>query len=362
MNVTIVSAHFNPGHMAHLKGLYSLFSDCGDEVNLLLDVSYLDHFDCSQYRIIAWDINTVFPIADIVIIYAMSVHDVRIIKKFKQKNKQCKVLTVVHEPWCGFKYWKRYLAEGSVTWKNVLRYLAVHEYSKRILKRSSAVLLPSHRAMDMYGKYESRLNKNMYLFPLVYADEAKHLPPASSRKYFSFAANASDVKGFPLFIEFIKKYLQSDKDLYVKIITRGDISTYLDGTLQASIDDGHLCVLDGKIHSDAEMNNALMESKCAWLLYSRSTQSSVMVRAFMCGCPVLASDLDCFRECINGSNGIICKSKSLEDIYLAYQTINASVEDMSAAARKSFFDYSCKNHIDDMRNIIHDVCLHGERT
>lgn len=356
MTATIVSAHFNPGHISHLLALNLLFKNLHYEVFLLLNKDYIDYFKNLEKdinHIICFNGAKKVPKSDIVLIYAMSHFDVELIKEFRKKNK-CKIFVVNHEPWHGLQNTFKFAVANKLNPKWFVKALGVHEVSMRIMKKADAVLLPSPKAVELFLLYDKKANSKYYEFPLVYTDEIDN-DNKTLRKYFSFISNAKEEKGFPEFINFLTTYMDKDKSLMAQIVTRTNIERYLNDKLNKFVEEGRLHLQYGRSLSNDEINKAMCQSICTWLMYNRSTQSGVLARAFMCGSPVIASDIDSFTKYINGKNGIICETKSPENIYIAYKKIVENVDRMSEESRKSFNQFIYTEQIDNMQNIIEDI-------
>jgi glycosyltransferase involved in cell wall biosynthesis len=83
---------------------------------------------------------------------------------------------------------------------------------------------------------------------------------------------------------------------------------------------------------------ALMSSCNAMILYSRyETFGCVVIEALSCGIPVIGSDIPVMRELIShGSNGLLCRPESPEDLALGMQSIiTKSFQPAPAQLRKS---------------------------
>lgn len=349
----IVSAKYTPGHISHLAAFYWLFIKLNYDTTLLLDERYRGVFDNTICVEFLGD-KTEFKASDITLIYNMSTIDSKIVRRIKEKNAKNITLFVYHEPWYGTKKWIIDVATKRVKPVLLLKNIVIHHFAKKILKAVDVVLLPSQKAVDVYKKYDDRINNNYRLFPLIFTDEVRNIS-SSKREYLSYVATADKEKNFPLFVEFIKKYFPIDDSLKVQIVTRTDIGEFWDEALQQYVDNSRLVVQAGRNLSNEEINEALISSSCTWLYYYHSTQSGVLARAFMCGSPVLCSSSGCFKDYVDGSNGLICTGDTLTDIYETYCRIIKDNERMILGARESFAKFDYRNEIEHAEDIIKEA-------
>ena len=349
-NVVIISAKFTPGHISHLAAFYLLFNEMGYNPILLLNTKYEGSFDKDCQIIYLREDFSEYPSAEIALIYNMSTIDIPIVNNIRKVNKSNKTMFVYHEPWYGYWKWVKDVLNKKVKPIVLFKNIGIHQYAKRILKKSDIVLLPSKKAVEVYRMKDIRYNKNAVEFPLIFSNES--IDFSLERSYFSFIATADKEKNFPLFISFISKYLNEDKEFKAQIVTRSDISEYWNKTLDQYIEQGRLIVKAGKNLTNNEINEALTMSNCTWLFYYHSTQSGVLARAFMCGSPVIASTVGCMGKYVNGRNVIICESDRLEDLYKTYCLIRSKNKQMSEEALLSYKQFDYSSSIGKMREII----------
>lgn len=352
----VMSAKFAPGHFSHTLAFYRLFEACGFEPSLFLCDGYRSFLDAApDYRAVPLDASA--PAPDILLIYNLSMDDMRYVRPFLRENPSMRVWFVYHEPWPGFAAWAAHFLRGRESFAESVKAFGRYVFVRPLMKHVETVLLPSDAARSRYEAHCAGFNRNARYrtFPLVFTDEAQGVSiDASERKYFSFIATAWRNHGFDRFLDYVR-YKAPDPSVFFRIATRSDIRAALrDRTLQSLIRQGRLLVRQGRPLSNDEINRAYASSGCTWSLYRRSYQSGVLCKAMMFGSPVIASEAGSFREFVDGDNGVsLSADASLDEIDRAYQEIRRRGPEMSDAARRTFlnvFDYRVQ--IDAFRNLI----------
>ena len=354
-NALIMSAKFAPGHFSHMLAFYRLFEASGFHAALYVRDAYQSFADSApEYRCFTLDAPEVRA-PDILLIYNLSMTDMRYIRRFRRENPSMRVWFVYHEPWAGFRAWVAHLLRGRESLTESVKALGRYVFVQPVMRQTETVLLPSDEAMSCYRVHCAGFHPRARMFPLVFTDEAAEMrvaPP--ERKYFSFIATAIRNHGFDLFLDYVR-YKAADPDALFRIDTRSDIRRALrDDVLQTLIREKRLLIRQGRPLSNAEINAAYASSACVWLFYRRSFQSGVLCKAMMFGAPVIASDTGSFREFLNGDNGVLLPvNAGNADIDRAYQSIKARQREMSGAARETWlrrFDYRAQ--LDAFQEII----------
>ena len=365
----IMSAKFAPGHFSHMLAFYRLFEASGFHAALYVRDAYQSFADSApEYRCFTLDAPEVRA-PDILLIYNLSMTDMKYIRRFRRENPSMRVWFVYHEPWAGFRAWAAHLLRGRESLTESVKALGRYVFVQPVMRRTETVLLPSDEALSCYRVHCAGFHPQTRarMFPLVFTDEAAEMrvaPPDSEdekirvappeRKYFSFISTAIRNHGFDRFLDYVR-YNAADPDALFRIDTRSDIRRALrDDVLQTLIREKRLLVRQGRPLSNAEINAAYASSACVWLFYRRSFQSGVLCKAMMFGSPVIASDTGSFREFVTDNNGVLLPvGAGNADIDRAYQTIKARQREMSGAARETWlrrFDYRAQ--LDAFREII----------
>ena len=342
----ILSAKYAPGHFSHLIAFYKLFEELNFEPCLLLAEKYRDFISKTSKvnSVLLADVASIK--ADILLIYNLSMQDVKIVDVMRGKNPCLKVLFVYHEPWYGFGSWFSNYIKHNESFLGSVKAFGRHLFAIGVLHRSNCILLASNRAVEIYKRYDARLNENYHFFPLIFSDEAGNAINFG-KTYFSFIGTADTSKNFELFLEFIRHRARHDALASFKIATRIDISKYIDSELSELVSKERLIINHGHNLTNEEINHAYSISKCIWNLYKQSTQSGVLCKAMMFGSPVIASNIGSFSEIVNGKNGIVlADGYSVEDIDRAYDKIIGNLEEYSKNARETFLkNFFYKNQV-----------------
>ncbi|MCM1461748.1 MAG: glycosyltransferase [Bacteroides sp.] len=338
-----------------MEAYYRLFSVCNYSVQLFVDRNYSEFLkEAGDYNFHYTDEDVKIP--DILFIFNLSIEDHKIVKKFKSANPSMKTFFVYHEPWLGYSKWFTDMIRQNESLKDSIRAYGRWVFVKDVLRKSERIILPSDMACEYYKRNCIKYNPNYTFFPLVFTDEAKDFQ-AYKKEYFSFIATASESKNFELFVKYIKHRAENDEQALFQIVTRSDISGFIDNSLKKLVDEKRLILKYGKPLSNAEINEAYARSNCTWLLYKRSTQSGVLCKSFMFGAPGIASDLGSFGEFIDGRNGIILGDNyNFQDIDKAYDKIKSENSEYSKGARETFLKAFCwENKINEFKEIISEI-------
>jgi len=206
------------------------------------------------------------------------------------------------------------------------------------------VVLHSERARSAFEiRYPNHKGK-VKVIPLLFMDECK-MKSTNPRLFdITFLGTAGKAKGIESFLEIVRQNKDLNSGLKFQLVTSSKIDTYL-----RKLDTGwdmFLKVINKPLISDQEMREACAKSYTVIAPYRETTQSGVVPVAFMCGTPVIGTDIEGLREyIINKSNGILVpKDFSYEDVVFALEYIKANFIELSKNSRKSFVDiWSDKN-------------------
>lgn len=197
--------------------------------------------------------------------------------------------------------------------------------------------LPSINGEKEYLKIDVNFNKNYFIYPLIFKDELTDTINLKEKKYFSYIATVDDSKRFKEFLSFIKYYNKKNDKIKFLIATKSNIDIYLDKELKFMINNGTLKVRHGVDLNNSEINAAYNKSWCVWLLYESSTQSGVLCKSFMFGTPVIASNIEAFREFLNKNNSVVIKNyNDMNEIINSANFIKDKLDLLSKNARESF--------------------------
>lgn len=347
-NILIVSLFYNNGHIGGLMGWYDLLSRVGYTPFFFLDNKYWKHFDDS-FEIIK-DEKPDFNKFNILIINNLSPKDEVTIKYAKRMNKNMKIIFIHHEPWKGYKEITENLKSSPFV---LIKVVIKKMIEKRVLCISDLIICPSENALNIYKKYEYKYNSNCVVFPLVMKDNSNGTYN-TKKHYFSYIATATYEKGIDLFLKFSKYCHKRNYDIHFSVITKTDISSYIDESIEKMIQNGYIVVKQGIPLSEEEMDQAYNDSCCTWLVYRSSTQSGVLPKALMWGSPCIATKVGVFPEIIDGKNGILVSAiDSFDEIYQAYKKIKENQILFQQSARETYEKiYKVENRLQEFKKLL----------
>ena len=333
--IAILSGKFSIGVLSSLEALYELIEINNWTAFFIINDEYKHYIDTNKYKNIIEinNINNLF--IDCLIIYNISFYDRTIIKKLKRINHKIKVIFIYHEPWRG--YWLEFKRQKS--FRNYLKTFGRKILSMQILKMVDEIWLPSEMAKVEYCKIDYKFNNNYYVFPLIFRDELNFSIKLKDKKFFSYIATVDSSRRFNDFLAFIKKYSNKKSEFKFLIATKSNLNKYIDKDLKNMIDKKQLVIIHNHNLTTEEINDAYYKSWCVWLLYETSTQSGVLCKSFMFGTPVIASNIEAFREYIdNSTSAIINDYRDMENIFNEALYIKRNLNELSENARKKFLN------------------------
>ena len=335
MKAAVVSLRFAPGHIAHLRAYYKLFSALGCDVRLFLNSGYkpfISGIDGVEYVETTDAIMNWHP--DRVLSYNIANENIRLAKKCRAANVP--FFYVLHEPWDSIRelLTLRQRIPRRIA-ANIVNYLTSHYAHK--------VILASENGKQKYTQYMKRCNSNYAVFPLIFCDDYDEMLEAK-RQYFSYIGGFTVMRGRGEFLDFIKYSIEKKLDYKFCIASRNhvDVSSPI---LQKAIREGILVVFDGKPMSSEEINLHYREAICSWNAYKSSTQSGVLPNALMQGSPVLVTNRGDSADIVTDKKQgcFISLPHNNEEIKEAFEYIRDHLDTMSQAARESFktrYEYS----------------------
>lgn len=329
--IAVVSLHFSPGFIEHMRAWYEMCEQCGYSALLYFDARYSDYFRDAKYRFCT-DIKALEEYGpEYAVVQNTGFENVPFFQWCGRNG--CKVFYILHEPYMGFR---ELLKDGTYC----VRQAAACLLNVWLCGRSEKVIVCSDYAEENCRTYMRGAYRKCVRFPLIFTDRCE---PArdGERKYFSLIGTYAGAKGSDLFLKFIKDSAAKGYDIDFQIATRSDLSAQLkDGVLQKLMADGKLVVRHGRTMTTEEINQAYRRSVCCWNGYRRTTQSGVLPNAYMMGAPVAATRLGSFTEfVVPGETGEFIDNEDTESIYAAYQKISGSGELMSEHCRRYFLDH-----------------------
>ena len=170
----IMSAKFAPGHFSHMLAFYRLFEASGFHAALYVRDAYQSFADdAPEYRCITLDAPEVHA-PDILLIYNLSMTDMKYIQRFRRENPSMRVWFAYHEPWAGFRAWAAHLLRGRESLTESVKALGRYVFVQPVMRQTETVLLPSEEALSCYRVHCAGFHPQTRarMFPLVFTDEA----------------------------------------------------------------------------------------------------------------------------------------------------------------------------------------------
>ena len=336
--VCIISLRFSPACLSLLPAWGKMFEALGFEVDYIIHPRFKDfsEFASNDSAILSTEVGWSRRAGYAHAVFAHPAEKNHVYGK-ELRNTGCKVWYIYHEPWESLP---SYLQTENFT--VVLKLIAAHYLSVKMLKTSDGVILPSQRCVTTYERADVRHNPNYFKVPLLFHDEAAELLN-KERIYFSYIGSITKAHGFDGFIQFVKFALNRNLDIRFLIASRMPLPEEIakDATIANASD--RVVIRCGRPLTNDEINSCYSQSICLWNVYLRSTQSGVLAKATMFGTPVLASEAGSFREFITDhQEGRLLPSASPEEVLAAFEEIRKDLKRFSALSRKRFlstYDY-----------------------
>lgn len=331
MKNIIVSLHFNPAYIGHMKAWYKLCSECGYDTILYFAQEYSEYFEKEDYKFTT-NINVVEKFKpDCAVVQNIGIEDISFFR-WCRKNK-CFLFYILHEPYMGIK---EILKERNNAFKQMIASIL----NLWLCYKSNHVIICSKYALLNCKKYMKFILSKISFMPLLFLDD--YLSDETvKREYCSMIGTYTSSHGCDYFIEFIKEAYIRKVPLKFQIATRSDITDKLsDPVFQKMQNTGQLIVQQGRPLTEKEMSEAFRRSFSVWNGYLRSTQSGVLPNSFMQGTPVIATHLPSFDEYVEiGKTGSFIKNMEPNEILNAVNDIQANGKKMCDECRNYFLNH-----------------------
>ena len=352
MNILIVSKHFSPGFIGHMKAWYNLSEECGYNTKLFFDQKYEKYFDVNEYNY-ATRLNEVENYQpNIAVVQNTGFENIEFFKWWTKHN--CKIFYILHEPYMGMK---ELLKEGSYFAKQSVACVL----NVWLCAKATRIVLCSKYAEENCQKYMKMAYRKRAFLPLLFLDNYYEKKDAG-REYFSMIGTYAEAHGSDIFIKYIKDAYENGSKQKFQIATRSDITKMLSDPVYKEMQDkGQLLVQQGRPLTEEEMNAAYRRSIATWNGYRRSTQSGVLPNAFMQGTPVIATKLGSFEEFIEPW----CTGAFIDNF--EFYTITDTVSKIREAGSiinencRTFFlaHFYYRNQLDAFKKIVNEVDSEG---
>lgn len=259
-----------------------------------------------------------------------------VVRIARRANPKARIVALFHEP-----HTEEKLVYG---WKRALLLTAYEFLSKRMVRLSDAVILPSENAGDTFHRFIPSFRGDSRVIPLVYVDVA--CGENLDRRFVSFVGQIGNAhqKGLDLFIEMVEENVRRSGDLAFQLVT-GQSPQRLLESLSAEAR-ASLKVVHADRLTDEAISRAIRESLAVVLLQRRVMQSGALPMALMNGTPVLVSRLAGFTEFVEEGRTarILPVDSSLDQRFNALDEIRENIDFMAPLCRRSYeekFDSRC---------------------
>jgi len=350
-SVLIICLKYAPGNWQHMKSFAYCLKERGYNVHFIISQNFqwmnIDFSDMADYLASSKSFLTI--LLDVFLFFLWRWYSfIKIFRKYKPRV----ILFVMWHPLNYFLakilktlypntqtcYWMHepYKVDKSEYKEKLIAFNAIEYLQQMLLPFIDIVILHSNRALNAFNIRYSNYKGKIKLIPLLFKDECK-IKDVSSRMFdITFIGNAARAKGIDDFFEIVKKNRELNLGLRLQLVTPSKIDRYL-----SELDcwpDSLLKVINKPRISDDEIREACAKSLTIIAPYRETTQSGVVPVAFMCGTPVIATDIEGLREyVIDKVNGmLISKDFSLENVISVLKYVKENFSELSQNARKSY--------------------------
>jgi len=344
MNILVAGLSNHPGHVSHMIAFYKLCEACGFSSYIYTYKDSVRYFP-QELRCLVYGEKIGIKV-DVVLFYTPSKDNLSEILKFKYKFSS-KILYVFHEPLTKLSVYKN--AGFSISQLFKLELGAI--YDAVIVKLVNTVLLASKTAVDYYDNNKLYWNKNRYYFPLIYDDEYKI---GKERKYISYIGTIASDHSYNEYVDFIKKCWKYNLLSNCNFLIATKSYVVRDEDINQMEKDGILRIIDGHPMTNDEINEYYAESFIIWNAYQRTTQSSVLPKAFMFGCPAIIMKKNISYITEDKKNVFaVDDNKDADKLLEASKYILNNYSEFTNNAR-STFETKChwNNYIEDFKKIL----------
>lgn len=328
----IISLNFNPGHISHIIAGYKQMEEIGYESVCLIHPRFVD-FLPAKMRCTVYGDGKIKPCAVAMFLFP-SEKNIVVMLRLKLLGK-VKILYLFHEPLDKIKsYW--------TADKNIIRILRIYLIgivNAITVFLSDFIILPSKKALELYDDNKIYFN-NRILIPLMFDDEYSENYRGVKRKYISYIGTVTSDHAFEEFISCI--YYLINEGLYpgvdFLIATRSSLD--YDKRIEAMMSTNRLKIISGTPLSNDLINLCYAESLVIWNAYNRTTQSGVLVKAFMFGVPALVMNNNVSEYVTHGGNAFaLFDNKNKIEIVEALDNILSNREVYSLNCIRTFNEH-----------------------
>lgn len=354
MNVAIISLRYAPGNWQHMIAFYSQLKQRGVNTSFVLANEFVPFVNdeklqetilysgySKRFNGLLNSLLNLFTFPSVakkvaannkilfVIWHPLNSYFMFLLKLF---NKNLEISLWLHEPYkedkkkYGDKKYYFYVTEfiQLMSYRYVDNFIFHSKYAFELFKK------------HIMSKFRRR-RYTTYVIPLQFRNIADDLARRYKREYFSYIGNVAYAKGFDIFMEVVKTFPARKFNL----TTSSEINIDLTALK-------NLTVRYAPVLKDGEIAEPLCMSLCTICLYRDSTQSGVIPLSFMCGTPVLVTDLVALEEYLEDKvNCIIVKNiYDTEEIRSGLDYIEQNYEKLRMNCLHTFDNYFNDNNFE----------------
>ena len=342
MKLIIVGLTQHPGHFSHIVAYYRMGVQCG------FDTSVFTYADSVRYLPDSVDViifGSELPRIDAALVSAPSKDNLALFLKLKRKFNT-RIVMVFHEPLTSYSVYRE---AGFSKWQ-MLKLRLGNIYESLLVRIADNILLASRKGLLYYDANRCYTNKNREYFPLIFDDEYFQC----ERKYVSYIGTVASDHSFNEFLAYVKWAWKNSKISGLKFLIATKSNVELDASYCDMINEGFLKLVHGKPMTNDEINAHYASSLVVWNAYARTTQSGVLPKAFMFGCPAIVVNKNLSDSTIDGENVVAVENnQSCKEIDKAVETIMNNYQHYSDSARQTFLrKYYWRNYSGQFKRII----------
>ncbi|MFC1893552.1 glycosyltransferase family 4 protein [Chloroflexota bacterium] len=234
----------------------------------------------------------------------------------------------VHEPY----------VEDKKLYKGIHQYwLFLFEYvQERLLGATDTAVLSSNEALSLFQRRYPKYSGRLVRIPLMYEDLGADLRDTENRKYITFVGPPVPAKGPKVFLEIAKYSEKHDLCLEFLLITHSKITNPKYYNLD------NVKIYYKERIADEEIRDLLHQSLMTITPYETARQSSVVPTSYMCGTPVISTNVGGLPEVISHlkTGYLLDRDSKVEEWIEGIRLIKDNFPDMSRNCR-SYFVENC---------------------
>ncbi len=245
-----------------------------------------------------------------------------------------KIIVWLHEP---------YKADKHVYGAKAIAFFGVEFLQSIAMPWIDDVVVHSETGLEAFKIKYPKSKQNIHVIPLQFQDRPGKV---RQRTLVSFLGRAAKAKGIDTFFELIELSASKKLDWQFGIATGDDISKYL--KKMSPIARSKLEIVYDPNLSDEAIREMTSNSLAIICPYISNMQSGLVPVAFMCGTPVVATNIKSLRESIRHKETgyLIHKASKTTEILEALEYIENNFHNLSQNCRQKFLaTYDGRNWI-----------------